>query len=250
MQNLDQNSLARLINQTGAYEGAGIPNRPQNGFRVRSITNLKVLQQINKLGGSLVTLGFNEENTGVKSVYYAMAYLGQDMSAWAGQNLMDESITKKAVIQGPYIFYGSPITLFLQSEIKIPAFITVTTRLPGGVISELAAQPGASVIVTPLATYYGSFAADVSLPNNKNGYVALIDNTAASRTVTFPDISGVIDGYTLTVKNMVPASANTVTVQGAVAAQTIDGAVTAIVPVVRTYMANRTTMLWYCISTA
>jgi hypothetical protein len=250
MTGYDNNSLARLVNQNKSYEGGGIPPKPQGGFRVPTVDNLRVARQIPVLGGSLVTLTFDEENTGVKTLYYAMAYMGQDMSAWASQNLLDESINKAKVIQGPYIFFGSPITLFLQSEVQIPAFITVTTREPGGVISQLEAQPGKSVIVEPQGAYYQSYTASATLPYNKHGFVALVDPTAAARTMTLPPISQCIDGYLTTVKNLAPASPNTVTVQGFAAAQTIDGAVSGIVPVVRTYMAHKPSLVWYVVSTA
>jgi len=71
------------------------------------------------------------------------------------------------------------------------------------------------------ATQVNSFAANITLDGTR--HVALVDATAAARTITLPAATG-ISGRQYVIKK-VDASANTVTVDGN-ASETIDGALT------------------------
>lgn len=216
---IESNVLQKLINPTNSFEGAGITPPIKNGFRIQSVNNLKIVKSINKLGGTQVTLSFNEENTPAKTLYYIMAYFGEDVFNWTtNQNIKDESITKLKNIQGPFIALGSPATVFLQSEVEIPAYITITTRTPGGIVSEILSQSGVSLLVSPQGSYYIKTTSAYTIPFDKHNFVVFADGTI---TITLPDINQVIDGYECEVKNI---GTGNVTVQGSVAAQTIDGA--------------------------
>lgn len=231
----------KIVNPTISYEGASTPPKAAEGFRVPAIENLTVSRQENKLGGSLITLTFNEEKTPNKTLYYIMAYTGDDVFNWAGQNVKDNLINKRPTIQGPYIAFGSPATIFVHSEVAKPAFLTVTTRLPSGVVSELLAQPGVSVMVAPKGTYYKAYTATATLPFDQMGHVALCNGTF---TVTLPDINQVIDGYECEVKN---TGTGTITVQGAVSGQTIDGAASETISTSKEahrYLADKLNLVW------
>lgn len=144
-------SVQKIVNPTLAYEGAGTPPKAAEGFRVPAVDGLQIVKNIPVLGGAKITLTFNEESTPNKCLYYVMAYTGQDLFSWAGQNVKDMSINKLQNIQGPFICFGSPATIYVQAEQELAAFITVTTRTPGGIVSELLAQPGVSTMVSPLS---------------------------------------------------------------------------------------------------
>lgn len=234
-------AIQKLVNPTIAYEGASTPPKVAEGFRIPAVENLTIARQKDMLGGSLVTLSFNEEKTPNKTLYYVMAYTGDDIFNWAGQNVKDISITSRQVIQGPYIIFGSPATVFIRSEVAKPAYITITTRLPSGTISELLAQPGVSVMVSPRGTYYKSYTATATLPYDEMGHIALCNGTF---TVTLPNINQVIDGFECEVKN---TGTGTITVQGAVSAQTIDGAVSETISTSKEahrYMADKLNNVW------
>ena len=234
-------AVQKIVNPAQVYEGATTPPRAAEGFRVPAIENLTVARQENRLGGSLVTLTFNEEKTPNKTLYYIMVYTGDDVFNWAGQNVKDNLVNKRPTIQGPYIAFGSPATVFVQSEVAKPAFLTVTTRLPSGVVSELLAQPGVSVLVAPRGTYYKSYTTTATLPFDQFGHVALCNGTF---TVTLPNINQVIDGFECEVKN---TGTGTITVQGSVAAQTIDGSASEAISTTKEahrYMADKTNLVW------
>lgn len=233
--------VQKLVNQQLAYEGAATPPKAAEGFRVPAIDSLRVVRQENKLGGSLITLAFNEENTPNKTLYYIMAYTGDDVFSWAGQNVKDNLINQRQTIQGPYIAFGSPATIFIQSEVEKPAYITVTTRLPSGVVSELLAQPGVSVLVSPKGAYYKNYTAAASLPYDEHWHTAFCNGTF---TITLPNINQVIDGYVCVVKT---TAAGTITVAPAVSGQTIDGAASksiATANYMQAYMADKTNKVW------
>lgn len=234
-------AVQKLVNPTLSYEGASTPPKAAEGFRVPAVENLAIARQKDMLGGSLVTLSFNEEKTPNKTLYYVMAYTGDDIFSWAGQNVKDMAINSRQVIQGPYIVFGSPATVFIQSEVAKPAYLTVTTRLPSGVVSELLAQPGVSVMVSPRGTYYKSYTTTATLPYDEMGHVALCNGTF---TVTLPNINQVIDGFECEVKN---TGTGAITVQGAVSAQTIDGAVSETISTSKEahrYMADKLNNVW------
>lgn len=234
-------AVKKIVNPTISYEGASTPPKAAEGFRVPAIENLAVARQDNKLGGSLVTLTFNEEKTPNKTLYYVMAYTGADMFSWAGQNVKDMSINSRQSIQGPYIVFGSPATVFIQSEVAQPAYLTITTRLPSGVVSELLAQPGVSIMVSPKGSYYKSYTTTATLPYDEMGHIALCNGTF---TVTLPNINQVIDGFECEVKN---TGTGTITVQGAVSAQTIDGAASETISTSKEahrYLADKLNLVW------
>ena len=236
-----EHSLQKLVNPTIAYEGAATPPKAAEGFRVPAIENLTVVRQENKLGGSLVTLSFNEDPTPTKTLYYIMVYTGADVFSWAGQNVKDLSINRRQSIQGPYISFGSPATIFIHSEIAQPAYITITTRLPSGVVSELLAQPGVSVLVSPKGTYYKNYTGAATLPYDEHWHTAFCNGTF---TITLPNINQVIDGYVCMVKT---TAAGTITVVPAVSGQTIDGAASksiATANYMQAYMADKTNGVW------
>lgn len=234
-------AVKKIVNPAISYEGASTPPKAAEGFRVPAIENLAVARQDNKLGGSLVTLTFNEEKTPNKTLYYVMAYTGADMFSWAGQNVKDMSINSRQSIQGPYIVFGSPATVFIQSEVAQPAYLTITTRLPSGVVSELLAQPGVSIMVSPRGSYYKSYTTTATLPYDEMGHIALCNGTF---TVTLPNINQVIDGFECEVKN---TGTGTITVQGAVSAQTIDGAASETISTSKEahrYLADKLNLVW------
>lgn len=234
-------NVQRLVNPGNSYEGAGLVTRAAEGFRVPAISGLSISHTQHMLGGTMVTLTFNEEKTPNKTLYYVMAYTGADKFSWSGQNVKDMSINSRQSIQGPYIVFGSPATVFIQSEVAQPAYLTITTRLPSGVVSELLAQPGVSVMVSPRGAYYKSYTATATLPYDEMGHVALCNGTF---TVTLPNINQVIDGFECEVKN---TGTGTITVQGAVSAQTIDGAVSETITTSKEahrYMADKLNLVW------
>ena len=233
--------VQKLVNQQLAYEGAATPPKAADGFRVPAIDNLRVVRQENKLGGSLITLAFNEESTPNKTLYYIMAYTGDDVFSWAGQNVKDNMVRQRQTIQGPYIAFGSPATIFVQTEVEKPAYITITTRLPSGIVSELLAQPGVSVLVSPKGTYYKNYTAAATLPYDEMGHIAFCSGTY---TITLPNINQVIDGYECEVKN---TGSGTITVAGNVSAQTIDGAASEAISIANEahrYMADKLNLVW------
>lgn len=237
--------LERLVNPYNRFEGAGLGPPTKEGFRVPAVENLAVSRQENKLGGSLITLTFNEEKTPNKTLYYIMAYTGSDVFNWAGQNVKDNTLNRLQSIQGPYIVFGSPATIFIQSEVAQPAYLTVTTRTPSGVVSELLSQPGVSVMVTPKGTYYQNYTASATIPFDKVGFTAFCNGTF---TITLPDINQVIDGYTCTIKT---TAAGTITINPAVSSQTIDGSASkslATANYFHTYLADKTNGVWRIIS--
>lgn len=239
----NDDSVQKLINSGKAFDGAGIPPRVAEGFRVKAIDNLQVAQQRDLLGGSEITLSFNQENTDAKSLYYVMAFVGSEYSQ-SSSNVRANALTSKKNMQGPYIIFGSPATIFVQSEVRTPCYITVTTRTPGGIVSELLSQPGVSTTINPQGSYFGSFTATHTLGFAQHGYISLDSGTYA---VNLPDINQVIDGFECEVKNI---GTGTITVTPAVSAQTIDGATTDVIAtqyVAHRYLANTTTKVWYII---
>lgn len=234
-------SVQKLVNPAKSFEGAATPPKAAEGFRVPAVDGLYITKTTHMLGGTQVTIVFNEENTPQKTLYYVMVYSGSDIFNWAGQNVKDNAINSRKNIQGPYIVFGSPATIFIQSEVEMPAYITVTTRTPSGVVSELLAQPGVSVMVSPRGTYYKSYTATATLPYDEMGHIALCNGTF---TVTLPNINQVIDGFECEVKN---TGTGTITVQGAVSAQTIDGAVSETISTSKEahrYMADKLNNVW------
>jgi hypothetical protein len=233
--------VQKLVNQQLAYEGAATPPKAAEGFRVPAIDSLRVVRQENKLGGSLITLAFNEENTPNKTLYYIMAYTGDDVFNWSGQNVKDVMVRQRQTIQGPYIAFGSPATIFIPAEVEKPAFITITTRLPSGVVSELQAQPGVSVMVAPRGAYYKNYTAAATIPYDEMGHVAFCSGTF---TMTLPNINQVIDGFECEVKN---TGSGTITVAGNVSAQTIDGAASETISTANEahrYLADKLNLVW------
>lgn len=234
-------SLNKLVNTTLAYEGAATPPKAAEGFRVPAVENLTIARTEHKLGGTLVTLSFNEEKTPNKTLYYIMAYTANDVFSWAGQNVKDASLNRKQNIQGPYIAFGSPATVFIQSEVAQPAYLTVTTRTPSGVVSELLAQPGVTVMVAPRGAYYKNYTAAATLPYDEHWHTAFCNGTF---TITLPDINQVIDGYICGVKT---TAAGTITVQPAVSGQTIDGSASKSIGTanyMQYYMADKLNVVW------
>ncbi len=195
---MQDDNLQRLLNTGKSFEGAALPPAVREGFRVKAIDNLQIARQRNMLGGSEIVLTFSEDNTENKTLYYVMAFVG-DGFKWIGNNPSTSTLREVKSIQGPYIVYGSPATIFVQSEIRVPCYITVTTRTPGGIVSEQDSQSGVSTLVDPVACYYGIFSAAHTLPIDKPGYVSIDSGTY---TVTLPNISEVPEGYELEVKNI------------------------------------------------
>lgn len=239
----NDDSVSKLINSGHAFDGAGIAPRVAEGFRVKAIDNLQIAQQRDLLGGSEITLVFNQENTETKSLYYVMAFVGSEYSQ-SGGNVRANALTERKTLQGPFIIFGSPATIFVQSEVRVPCYITVTTRTPGGIISELLAQPGVSTTINPQGGYFGKFTAAHTLGFAQHNYVSIDSGTYA---VNLPNITQVIDGFECEVKNI---GTGAITVTPAVAAQTIDGATTDVIStqyVAHRYVADTINKVWYII---
>ena len=231
-------NLQRLLNTGKAFEGAAIPPATREGFRVKAIDNLRILRKRNMPGGTEIVLGFSEENTENKTLYYVMAFVGDGLK-WIGNNSLTSTLREVKNIQGPYVVFGSPATIFVQSEVRVPCVLTVTTRTPGGIVSELDSQPSVSTLIEPVSCYHGLFTAAHTLPIDKPGFVSIDSGTY---TVTLPNISEVPEGYELEVKNI---GTGTITVSGG---SNIDGAASDVIST--RYTAHRylaTSGNWYII---
>ncbi|MHA2642899.1 MAG: hypothetical protein V2G41_09660 [bacterium JZ-2024 1] len=150
---MSEELLERLINRQNVLEGGGLMPRIEEGRRIQTVRELRVLKNEAISDGAEVTLGWMYDHIDTENVKFVVGvYKSENVASNAGQNIRDVSVNNMVLYQSPITVDRPPATIFIRALKPTPVVITVATRLPSGEESLRDLQSSVSLLVEPRTT--------------------------------------------------------------------------------------------------
>lgn len=214
-------AVNRLINQAGAAEGSNLPPRIISGIRVQPPTNFKVSRQEELKYCSRFILSWinNHEMERLGARYRIYTYAQQNVMPMSSTQQIS-SPTWTGPLLADVLADASPAEVVVRGFRRQPVVFSIETRLPNGLISTEESRATCTGVCDPKWNFVRQVAANYTCVLDDE--TIFVDTTAAGYTITLFDITQLPEGFEYVIRNI--NGANNVTVQGANASQTIDGA--------------------------
>lgn len=220
----------RLTNKDSVAEGTGLPPVLRRGTRITQPTAIEVTYQEEIEGGTrfILTWLVPEEMRRFEPSFRIKTYSGEGKILWAANQTMNMP-EQAAPPQNGILVDGPPVDIIVWGTTERPVTFTLEMELRGsGIIAAFGERPQISRQCRPFEAYTRNVTAAYTA-TAKDRYI-FADATGAAFTVTLADLELLPRGRRYFIKR-INANANNVTIQGARAAHTIDGAATLVLTV-------------------